>query len=81
MTDTVDGLLKRYVNYLDLPMSIYNAANHIANRAQSKAQIDGRNYISIASGVLFLTCTLFEHSLKVKELSELAGITDSTIKL
>lgn len=81
MTGQVDGLLARSVNHLGLPQSVYNAAKHIAHMAREKAEIDGRSYTSIATGVLYLTCTLMENKLKTKELAEYAQITDSTIKL
>lgn len=81
MSSTVEGLLGRYTNYLTIPTRVFNVAKHIANVAQHKAQIDGRNYASIASGVLWVTCILMDYPLKTKELSQMATITDSTIKL
>jgi hypothetical protein len=81
MTAQVDGLLARSVNHLGLPVSVYNAAKHIAHMAREKAEIDGRSYTSIATGVLYLTCILMENKIKTKALAEYAQITDSTIKL
>jgi transcription initiation factor TFIIB len=81
MRDTVEGLLGRYVTYLSVPNGVFNAAKHIANMAQHKADIDGRNYASIAGGVLYATCVLLGYRLDIKELSKHATVTDSTIKL
>lgn len=71
----------RYCNWLDLSTQIFNAAKYISGQAASKTDIDGRTYPSIAAGVLFLTCILFGVKTGAKELAEVAGVTDSTIKL
>lgn len=81
MTDTVEGLLGRYVNYLDLGNAVFSNAKYISVQAASKTEIHGRTYPSIAAGVLYLTCVLFEKRLGAKDLAEVAGVTDSTIKL
>lgn len=81
LSDTVEGLLGRYVNYLDLGNAVFNVAKHISVQAASKTAIDGRTYPSIASGVLFLTCVLLDKKLAIKDLAEVASVTDSTIKL
>ena len=81
MEQQVDGLLGRAVNHLAIPQSVYNAAKHIGAVAREKAEIDGRSYTSIATGVLYLTCLLMDYKLKTKELAAGPSITDSTIKL
>lgn len=81
MDSQVDGLISRAVNHLNLPISVYNTAKHIAHMAREKAEIDGRSYTSIASGVLYLTGMLMGKKVEAKEVAAYAGITDSTIKL
>ena len=78
---SAEGLLARFINYLDLGNVIHNAAKHVVVQATAKARVDGRNPVSIAAGVLYFTCVLFENSMSAKEIANIAEITDSTIKL
>ena len=78
---SAEGLLTRFINYLDLDNTINKASKHIVAQATAKAKIDGRNPHSIAAGVLYFTCVLFERKTTAKDIAEVAGITDGTIKL
>ena len=81
-TQSVEALLSRYTHYLDLGNATYNAAKHVAQEAQKKAKIDGRNPVSIASGVLWFTCLLLEKKdANLSALTNVAGISGSTTKL
>lgn len=79
--ESAEGLLGRFSNYLDLGTQIFNASKHIAVVAVAKSAIDGRSPLSIAAGVLYLTCILFEKSTTSKEIADIAGVSESTIKL
>jgi transcription initiation factor TFIIB len=81
LAESVEGLLGRLCNYLDLGNMIYNAAKHIAVSAAKKTQIDGRSYTSIAAGVLYFTCVLFERDTTTKDISAVAEVSEATIKL
>lgn len=79
---SVDGLLRRYSNYLGLDQTVTNIALHVAERASAKAGVDGRNPRSIAGGVLYFTCTLMGmKQITVKDLEGVARVSGSTIKL
>lgn len=78
---SAEGLLGRFCNYLDLGNAIYNASKHIATVAVAKSAIDGRSPLSIAAGVLFFTTILFEKATTAKEVADIAGVSESTIKL
>lgn len=78
---SAEGLLGRFSNYLDLGTPIYNASKHIAAAAVAKAAIDGRSPLSIAAGVLYFTTILFETSTPSKDIADIAGVSESTIKL
>lgn len=80
-SESTEGMLGRFCNYLDLGNTIFNASKHIAVTAVKKSCIDGRSPLSIAAGVLFFTCILFENSSTPKEISGVAGVSESTIKL
>jgi transcription initiation factor TFIIB len=79
---SVDGLLRRYCNYLALEHSVTAVALHVAERASAKANVDGRNPRSIAGGVMYFTCTLMGlQQITVKDLEGVAKVSGSTIKL
>jgi transcription initiation factor TFIIB len=78
---SADGLLTRFVNYLDLGNAIYNASKHIAVEGVAKSAIDGRSPLSIAAGVLYFTVILFEKPTTPREIADVAGVSESTIKL
>lgn len=79
--DSIEALIARYCNLLDIDNTVQNASRHVANLAMSKAPIDGRNPASIAAAVVYFTCTLFERGTTAKEISEIAQMGESTIKL
>ncbi|WOO78565.1 Transcription initiation factor IIB [Vanrija pseudolonga] len=79
--NSAEGLLGRFSNYLDLGTPIFNASKHIATAAVAKAAIDGRSPLSIAAGVLYFTTILFETSTASKDIADIAGVSESTIKL
>ena len=78
---SAEGLIRRFVNYLDLGNTIYNAAKHVVVEATAKAQIEGKNPVSIAGGALYFTCVLFEKPVSAKDIQNVANVTDNTIKL
>jgi transcription initiation factor TFIIB len=79
--DSIEALLARYCNLLDIDNTVQNASRHVATLAMAKAPIDGRNPASIAAAVLYFTCILFERKTNAKEISEIAQMGESTIKL
>ncbi|RXK38452.1 hypothetical protein M231_04217 [Tremella mesenterica] len=79
---SVEALLSRFSNYLALGIPVYNVAKHVAAEAQKRAQIDGRNPVSIASGVLYMTCVLMDNKKgSLAEIIKVANISGSTVKL
>jgi len=78
---SADGLIARFINYLDLSVTIFNAAKHIVAEATVKADIEGRNPVSVAGGVLYFTCILFEIPISAKDIEKVATVRSSTIKL
>lgn len=79
--DSIESLLARYCNLLDLDNTVQNAARHTANLAMAKTPIDGRSPVSIAAAVLYFTVTLFERKVSTKDIYEIARVSESTIKL
>jgi len=81
MTASVEGLLSRYINFLDLGMPVYTASTHVAEKALDKTDIEGRNPNSVASGVLYFVCVLFGKKVSAKEIAAKGELTESTLKL
>ncbi|ODN76932.1 hypothetical protein, variant [Cryptococcus amylolentus CBS 6039] len=79
--ESVEGLLGRFTNYLDLGNAIYNVSKHISGEAVAKSAIDGRSPVSIAAGVLYFTCVLLGKPVTAKEISVMGGVSESTTKL
>jgi transcription initiation factor TFIIB len=78
---SAEGMLSRYCNYLDLGNAVLNASKHISNLGVEKSAIDGRSPVSIAAGVLWFTCVLFSKTTSAKDISTLASVSESTMKL
>ena len=78
---SAEGLLSRFTNYLNLGQAIANASKHIAVAAVEKSAITGRSPLSIAAGVLYFTCILFENPTTSREIADIAEVSESTIKL
>ncbi|KAK4689371.1 transcription initiation factor TFIIB, partial [Tremellales sp. Uapishka_1] len=79
--ESAEGLLGRYCNHLDLGNTVLNASKYIAVKAVEKSAIDGRSPVSIAAGVLFFTCTLLQNPTTAHDISQVASVSESTIKL
>jgi len=77
----VEGLLARFTNYLALGNGIHNASKYIHSQASKKGSVDGRSPLSIAAGILWFTIQLFQTSTSLKEVSKIAEVSESTIKL
>lgn len=79
--DSIEALLSRYCNLLDLSNAVQNASRYVVDKAMAKTAIDGRSPVSIAAAVLFFTVTLFEQSVTARNIYEIANVSESTIKL
>jgi len=76
-----EKLLGRYVNHLDLPMSIERAAVDLVIACREHGVADGRSPISIAGAAIYFASHLFGHPKSGKEIAGVAGVSESTIKL
>jgi transcription initiation factor TFIIB len=82
----IQNIVARVVNYLGQPHEVQKAANHIAGAAADMEGVAGRSPVSIAAGILWFACLLYERDradppVTAKRISELAKVSDSTIKL
>jgi len=76
-----ENLLVRYCNHLDLPPNVQSICGDIIIAARKHGIADGRSPVSIAGGAIYFTCHLLGKVKSVKDISAVAGVSESTIKL
>jgi len=76
-----ETLLVRYCNHLDLPPNVQSVCGDIIVAARKHGIADGRSPVSIAGGAIYFTCLLLGKVKSVREISAVAGVSESTIKL
>lgn len=76
-----ENLLVRYCNHLDLPPNVQSICSDIIVAARKHGIADGRSPVSIAGGAIYFTCHLLGRVKSVRDISAVAGVSESTIKL
>lgn len=76
-----ENLLVRYCNHLDLPPNVQAICGDIIVAARKHGIADGRSPVSIAGGAIYFTCNLLGKVKSVRDISAVAGVSESTIKL
>ncbi|KAF9462072.1 cyclin-like protein [Collybia nuda] len=76
-----ENLLIRYCNHLDLPANVQSICSDIIVAARKHGIADGRSPVSIAGGAIYFTCHLLGKVKSVRDISAVAGVSESTIKL
>jgi len=76
-----ENLLVRYCNHLDLPPNVQSICGDIIVAARKHGIADGRSPVSIAGGAIYFTCHLLGKVKSVRDISAVAGVSESTIKL
>lgn len=76
-----EALLVRYCNHLDLPPNVQGVCSDIIVAAREQGIGDGRSPVSIAGGAIWFTCLLMNKDTRISDISEVAGVTEGTIKL
>lgn len=72
--------MSRFCSNLDLPIEVQRLATHIAASAREKSITDGRNPTSIAAAAIYMASQASDTKKSQKEISEVAGCAESTIK-
>lgn len=80
-TTGAEDLLIRYCNHLDLPPNVQPICGDIIKKAREYGIADGRSPVSIAGGAIYFTTHLLGRPKTAREISEVAGVSESTIKL
>jgi len=76
-----EKLLTRYCNHLDLPANVQSICGDIIIAARKYGIADGRSPVSIAGGAIYFTCHLLGKVKSAKDIGEVAGVSEGTIKL
>lgn len=80
-TTRAEDLLSRYFNHLDLPANFQPVCESIIKTARLKGIAIGRSPISICGGAIWFTSQLLGQPKPLKEVSQVAGVSEGTIKL
>lgn len=76
-----ESLVSRYCNHLDLPANVQSYCSDIIVAAREHGIADGRSPVSIAGGAIFFTSHLLGKPKSLKEIGDVAGVSEGTIKL
>lgn len=74
-------LLRRYVNHLDLPVLVEKACADVVVACNEEGVAHGRSPVSIAGAAIYFVSHLYGQPKSAKEISTVAGVSDTTIKL
>ncbi|KAG2002501.1 transcription initiation factor IIB [Coprinopsis cinerea AmutBmut pab1-1] len=75
-----EGFLVRYCNYLDLPPNVQGICRDVIVAAREHGIADSRSPLSIAGGAIYFCCMLLGHTRTLREISQVAGVTETTIQ-
>lgn len=78
---SAEDLLARYCNYLDLHPSVQSVCRDVVLNAREHSIAQGRSPVSIAGGAILFATLLLGKNKPVKDISSVAGVSESTIKL
>jgi len=81
LSNAPENLLVRYCNHLDLPANVQSICSDIIIAARNHGIADGRSPVSIVGGAIYFTCLVLGKNKSVRDISGVAGVTESTIKL
>lgn len=81
VTTGPEDLLIRYCNHLDLHARVQPICRDIIVAAREHGVADGRSPVSIAGGAIYFTCILLDEPKSAREISQVAGVSEGTIKL
>jgi len=78
---SAEDLLARYCNHLDLHPSVQGVCRDVVLLAREHSVAQGRSPVSIAGGAILFTTLLLGHQKPIKDISQVAGVSESTIKI
>ena len=73
-------LMARFCNHLGLPAFVQTAATNISTRISESGIVAGRSPLTVASACIYFTSYLMNHPKTPREISQIAGVTDVTLR-
>ncbi|RWS20341.1 transcription initiation factor IIB-like isoform X1 [Leptotrombidium deliense] len=77
---TTGDFMSRFCSNLNLSSSVQRAATHIAEKAEELDILAGKSPISVAAAALYFTSQTFAEEKSLKEIVEVTGVAESTIR-
>jgi transcription initiation factor TFIIB len=80
--DTVSAkdYMTRFCSHLQLPTFVETGAAEVAKRATEQGIVAGKSPDTVAAAAIFMVCTLSDHKKTMKEISEVTGVTETTVR-
>ena len=76
-----EALISRYCNHLGLPVPLQQATIFVVRKVIEEGTLAGRSPITIAGACIFFATHLWGMGKTGKEIGDVAGVQDSTIRL
>lgn len=73
-------LCNRFCNLLDLPFQVTSVSVALSDRVTTQGNLAGRSPLSIVAACIYMTSHLMNHSKSAKEISQVAHVSDGTIR-
>jgi transcription initiation factor TFIIB len=77
---TMDSYINRFASFLDFPSDLQKAASKIATNATQLGILAGKSPITVCAGCLYFVAEMVKHEKPAKEIADIAGCTEATLK-
>lgn len=78
---SASGLVTRFCNHLGLPPAVQSATTEVVRKIDDLGILAGRSPLSVASACVYFTSHAFGMGKGVKEIGQVAGVSESTLRL
>jgi transcription initiation factor TFIIB len=80
--DTVNAsnYMTRFCSNLEIPTWVETGAGDVAKKATEMGVVAGKSPDTVAAAAIFLVCSLSDYKKSMKDISEVTGVTETTIR-
>jgi len=79
-TVNAKNYMTRFCSHLKLPTFVETGAEEVAAKATEMGVVAGKSPDTIAAAAIYMVCMLSDHKKSMKEVSEVTGVTETTIR-